>query len=181
MRKIILYVAMSLDGYIADTEGKVDWLTGQNQDAQTEDGYEAFIQEVDTVLLGWRTYHQIVTELSPEQWVYKGLHSYVFTHRSLPAQDGVDFISEAPWILVARLKERPGRDVWVCGGAELVRQLMNRDLIDIYRISVIPTILGQGVRLFPEPGPAFKLRLVSQSSANGIVELVYHRRSTSER
>ena len=72
---------MSLDGYIADKQGKVDWLTGQNPESQEPDSYSSFLQEIDTVIMGWNTYHQIVTELSPGQWVYEGLDCYVLTHR----------------------------------------------------------------------------------------------------
>lgn len=84
MRKVSLFIAMSLDGYIADKKGGVDWLNGQDSGTETEDGYSTFIQDVDTVLMGWNTYHQIVTQLSPDQWVYPDQTSYVFTHRQLP-------------------------------------------------------------------------------------------------
>ena len=60
MREVILYIAMSLDGYIADKQGKVDWLTGQNPESQEPDSYSSFLQEIDTVIMGWNTYHQIV-------------------------------------------------------------------------------------------------------------------------
>lgn len=73
MREISLFIAMSLDGYIADSRGGVDWLTGQKEDGEMIDTYSLFIRDVDTVLMGWNTYHQIVTELSPEQWIYEGL------------------------------------------------------------------------------------------------------------
>ena len=82
MRKVILYIAMSLDGYIADQNGNVDWLNEYDSDEDVEgtDSYSLFLDKVDTVIIGYNTYHQIVTELSPEQWVYKGLKSYVITH-----------------------------------------------------------------------------------------------------
>ena len=63
MRKIVLFIAMSLDGYIADTDGGVDWLAGQEDDAaESDDSYAEFVNSVDTVIMGWKTYHQIVTE-----------------------------------------------------------------------------------------------------------------------
>ena len=72
MRKVILYIAMSLDGYIADQNGNVDWLNEYDSDEDVEgtDSYSLFLDKVDTVIIGYNTYHQIVTELSPEQWVY---------------------------------------------------------------------------------------------------------------
>ena len=71
MRKVILYIAMSLDGYIADQNGNVDWLNEYDSDENVEgtDSYSLFLDKVDTVIIGYNTYHQIVTELSPEQWV----------------------------------------------------------------------------------------------------------------
>ena len=82
MRRICLFIAMSLDGYIADERGGVDWLAGQGDESETIDTYSEFIEAVDTVFMGWNTYHQIVTELSPQEWVYDDLMTYVFTHRS---------------------------------------------------------------------------------------------------
>ncbi len=95
MRKVVLFIAMSLDGFIADRRGGVDWLSGQGSGASF-DAYGAFIQNVDTVLMGWNTYHQIITELAPGEWPYTGLACYVFTHRVQPASSGVLFIQEDP-------------------------------------------------------------------------------------
>ena len=79
MRKVILFIAMSLDGYIADRNGKVDWLNGQDDHVENLNTYSIFIEGVDTVVMGWNPYHQIITELSPKEWVYSGLASYVIT------------------------------------------------------------------------------------------------------
>ena len=70
MRRVVLFIAMSLDGYIADSEGGVDWLKGQDENAENVDVYSDFVKDVDTVVMGWNTYHQIVTELSPSEWIY---------------------------------------------------------------------------------------------------------------
>lgn len=76
MRSVILYIAMSLDGYIADREGGVDWLAGQEPGQDMPDSYNTLLERIDTVLLGWNTYHQLTTQLSPEQWPYEGLDCY---------------------------------------------------------------------------------------------------------
>ncbi len=91
MCKVILYIAMSLDGYIADRDGGVAWLDGDGSDCGHPGSYPDFIQTVDTVVLGYRTYHQIISELSPENWVYRGLKSYVFTHRKLLSTEEILF------------------------------------------------------------------------------------------
>ena len=83
MRTVSLFIAMSLDGYIADSKGRVDWLQGQGNDEEQIDSYSEFIKEMDTALMGWNTYHQIVEELSPKQWIYNDLTTYVVTHKTL--------------------------------------------------------------------------------------------------
>ena len=80
MKNVILYIAVSLDGYIADSNGSVDWIKGQNEDMEMEDTFASFFQEVDTVVMGRKTYDQIVTQLSPNEWPYYGAITYVLTH-----------------------------------------------------------------------------------------------------
>lgn len=176
MRKVILFIAMSLDGYIADEHGGVDWLNGQSKDEETVDTYAAFIKDVDTVIMGWNTYHQIVTELSPDEWVYANLWTHVITHREMPTTDDIVFTQKDPCRLVNELKQEQGKSIWICGGAAIVSQLMKADVIDEYYISVIPTILGSGIRLFGTTADEIRLRLVSTQTYNGITDLVYTRR-----
>lgn len=179
MREISLFIAMSLDGYIADSRGGVDWLTGQKEDGEMIDTYSLFIRDVDTVLMGWNTYHQIVTELSPEQWIYEGLKTYVFTHSEYLSSDEICFTDREPEELLEELRQQEGKKIWICGGANLVGQLRGKGLIDEYYISVIPTLLGDGIRLFEDKSTEQKLELVSTQNYNGIVDLVYKRRANS--
>lgn len=177
MRETVLFIAVSLDGYIADRAGRVDWIDGQSPEEEMKDSYGAFVQEMDTVIMGWNTYHQIVTELSPGQWVYEELTSYVVTHREAPSTEKIRFTREDPGTLLRRLREQPGKGIWICGGAQIARQLLAEDLIDRLYLSVIPTLLGGGVRLFGELERERKLRLVGTETYNGIVELIYERRT----
>lgn len=176
MRKVTLFIAMSLDGYIADKDGGVDWLNGQEEDGENMDTYSEFIKTIDTIIMGWNTYHQVITELSPEEWVYPEQVSFVITHREIPSTERIRFTSESPCDLVKRLREKEGNGIWICGGASIVRQLMETDLIDTLHISVIPTLLGDGVRLFGPLEKEQKLRLVKTQSYNGITDLVYEKR-----
>lgn len=176
MRKVVLYIAMSLDGYIADRDGKVDWLGGHGPEEDNVDTYAEFIQDMDTVVMGWNTYHQIVTELSPDEWPYKGLTSYVITHRKLPPADEIKFTEESPYELVKRLRNGQGKGIWICGGGSVIQPLVQSGLIDEYQIAVIPTILGSGVRLFGEIPKEIKLKLLRTQGYNGIMELTYTRR-----
>lgn len=175
-RKTVLFIAMSLDGYIADSRGGVDWLNGPGNDEETTDTYSDFVKDVDTVLMGWNTYRQIVTELSPGQWVYEDLTSYVFTHRENRSTEQIRFTSENPADLLKSLKGQRGKDIWICGGANLIRQLMGENLIDRYYISVIPILLGSGLRLFGEFPNQQELCLVRAQRNNGIVALIYDRK-----
>ena len=176
MRKVTLYIAMSLDGYIADRDGNVDWLNGQGSNTEDMDTYSIFMKEVDTVIMGWRTYHQVTTELSPDKWIYSELTSYIITHRTLPSTDNLKFVRDDPCNIIQKLKQEPGWGIWICGGANIIQPLIKADLIDEYYISIIPTLLGSGIRLWGENEEEIKLKLLHTQSYNGIIELVYTRR-----
>ena len=174
MRKEILYIAMSLDGYIAAKEGGVDWLN-EYGDIEENDSYSIFLKEIDTIIMGYTTYHQIATELSPDQWVYEDLDSYVITHHTIPSSPKIKFVNENPCKLVEGLTKKEGKDIWICGGANIVDQLMQGDMIDRFYISVIPTILGDGIRLFGTLDFERKLKLIRTRDYDGITEIVYDR------
>lgn len=176
MKKVVLFIAMSLDGYIADSKGGVDWLNGQGNDEEDIDTYSEFIKTIDTILMGWNTYHQIVTELSPNEWVYNGATTYVITHKEHISSEKIRFVNTDPVGLVKRLKGEDGKDVWICGGADLVQQFVNEDLIDRYHITVVPVLLGSGIRLFENGKDKIYLRLLDTQSYNGMTELIYERR-----
>ena len=175
MRRTVLYIAMSLDGDIADRAGEVDWLYGSGEG---EGSYGEFSRTVGTVIMGRTTYDQITTVLSPGDWPYCGMSCYVVTNRPAAPAEGVTFTSEPPSALVRRLREGSGRDIWICGGASVANALMRADLIDVYRISVIPTLLGGGIRLFGPLDRELRLDFVSSSESGGITELCYTRRTS---
>ncbi len=174
MRQIVLFIAMSLDGYVADTQGGVEWLAGDGSDAQNMGSYAEFYESIDTVILGKKTYDQIVTVLSPDKWVYEDKMCYVITNQQMPSTVGIQFTSQSLASLVEKLKgEEQGKDIWICGGASIANQLMAENLIDRYHISVIPKILGDGIPLFSKHEKSVDLQLVSTHSYNGITDLIY--------
>ena len=122
MKKVSLFIAMSLDGYIADSGGSVEWLVGQGDGADNIDTYSEFAKDIDTVIMGWNTYHQIVTELSPNEWVYNDFTTYVVTHNQKTSSDKINFTNESSVDLVKKLREESGKDIWICGGATLIQQ-----------------------------------------------------------
>lgn len=167
---------MSLDGYIADSNGGVDWLKGECDDINDMGTYSEFVKGIDTILMGHNTYHQISTELSPQKWIYNDFKTYVFTHRELTSSEKIKFTNENPNSLIKKLKAEAGKNIWICGGANLVQQLMWEDVIDQYHINVIPTLLGSGIRLFQNEKKELRLRLLKTQSYNGITDLCYTRR-----
>ncbi len=176
MREIVLFIAMSLDGYIADSGGGVDWPGGQGDSGEDFDAYTAFVEDIDTVVMGHNTYRQIVTELSPDEWVYDRFTTYVVTHGEYASRKNIRFVNTSPAALVRELRNKSGKDIWVCGGDDIVRQLTAEDMIDRYYITVIPTLLGSGLRLFEGIEHEIKLRLVKARSYNGMTDLIYVRR-----
>ena len=174
MRKTVLYIAMSLDGYVADNKGGVEWLHGDGSEPESMGTYFDFYETIDTIVMGYNTYHQITTELSPDKWVYEGKRCFVTTSREIEPHDDIIFTAEDPTILVEKLRAEEGKDIWICGGAAVAQALIAGDMIDEYRISIIPVLLGDGIPLFAETRKELKLRSSSQS--NGITELYYTHR-----
>lgn len=81
--------------------------------------------------MGWNTYHQVVTKLSPTEWVYAELTSYVITHKELSSTDKIIFTQKNPCNIINELKQKQGKNIWICGGANVIQQLMNDNLIEI--------------------------------------------------
>lgn len=174
MRKATLFIAASLDGYIARRDGSVDWLHGQDGSGDDMSGYDAFIRDIDTVVMGWNTYHQVTTELSQTAWPYRGLTTYVMTHRTPPVVDeDIHFVDQDVCELLAGLKRRPGKGIWICGGAGVIRPLLQGGEIDRLHISVIPVILGDGIPLFGRLERELPLRFLHSRSYDCITDLVY--------
>ncbi|MBS6179313.1 dihydrofolate reductase family protein [[Clostridium] innocuum] len=176
MRNVALFIAMSLDGYIAKKDGSVDWLQGQEAGQNDMVSYQKFIQDIDTVIMGWNTYHQIATELSSDHWFYEHLDSYIFTHRKLAGKENIHFIQGDICESILHMKRQEGKGIWICGGADIIQPLIERDIIDTYHISVIPIILGNGISLFQGRKASLKLKLTASESYNGITDLIYKRR-----
>lgn len=174
MRKVILYIAVSLDGYIADDKGAIDWISGQDENVEMEDTFTPFFSGVDTVIMGRKTYNQIVTELSPDQWPYEGATTYVLTHhKETDDTENICFKNIDVYRLVEELKQKSGKDIWICGGADVAQQLISNNQIDIYHLAVIPVLLGNGIRLFGSTDRKINLEMIGTKEYNGIIEVVY--------
>lgn len=175
-RKVILYISQSLDGFIADNSGSVDWILGNNENYDSDYGYETFIKDIDTVILGANTYKQIKNELSPDKWVYENLQSYVLTNERIEDTTNIKYVNMNIKELINRLQQEEGKNIWICGGANLVNQCIKEDLIDEYQITTVPVILGNGIRLFEENNKNVKLELKDMKEENGLILGIYAKR-----
>lgn len=168
-RKCVLYVAASLDGFIAEENGSVSWLDEFN--GKGEDyGYAKFLDTVDTLIMGRTTYDQVLTF---GDWPYKGKQCYVLTHRSGPGNDDAEFTDQSAEELMAKLRGEGGKDIWLVGGAKVIDSFMKVGEIDVFIISVMPIILGSGIRLFGEVHPRVRTELIRNEKIGNVVQLEY--------
>lgn len=172
-RKVILYIAVSVDGFIADEKGGVDWLLGHDKEDTSDYGYGEFARGIDTVIMGKTTYEQIAFEISPDKWMYEDLTTYVLTHKQYEDKENIHFIEADAYAVLDTLKQKPGKDIWICGGANMIHPLLEKDAIDELQISIIPTLLGKGIPLFQERSHVSLLELIEHHSENGILLTTY--------
>lgn len=171
-KKVILYIAMSIDGYIATKNDELDFLSLVEEEGE-DYGYAAFTKTVDTVIMGRKTYEKVLS--FGIAFPHAGKECYVIT-KSLRGDDGsVHFYNGNLPGLISDLKGKQGKNnIFVDGGAETVHALLNDKLIDEMIISIIPVLLGNGIQLFKDERPEQKLKLVSSKAFNkGLVQLHY--------
>ena len=147
MTKIVLYIATSQDGFIADKNGGVDWLPQPKDNAELETvGYIDLISRIDTILMGSNSYKQI---LGFGDWGWINKQTYVFTSKPLESEKPcITITHNSPLELIAKLKERESRkDIWLLGGAKLAQSFEQEDLIDEIILTIVPQTLGEGITL----------------------------------
>ncbi|QEE15257.1 dihydrofolate reductase family protein [Promethearchaeum syntrophicum] len=171
MRKIVLYIASSLDGYIARKNGEVDWLDDFNNTGD-DYGYSKFYESIDVTLMGNKTYK---TTLSFGKFPYKDKINYVFTKQNkLPQAEYVEFINKNIVSFTKGLKTQKGKDIWLIGGAQINELFFNNEIIDELILSVMPVTISKGIPLFTERVKQLKFRLNNEKFyENGVVQLHY--------
>lgn len=166
-----VYIAASVDGYIARLDGGIDWLDRVQLPGE-DYGFQAFYDTVDTLVMGRGTYDKALTF---DAWPYPGKRVVVMTHRPAVARFGEIFVSGSPTEVLAQIGG--GTRAYIDGGV-VIRQFLAADLIDDLTISVIPIVLGAGIRLFPGGEGEHALALESARSwSSGLVQLRYTTRS----
>ncbi|MDP2042924.1 MAG: dihydrofolate reductase family protein [Algoriphagus sp.] len=170
-RKTILYIAASADGYIAKPGDNLDFLNAVAQEGE-DYGYGAFYDQIDTVIMGKRTYDWVMEQVS--EFPHQGKETYVLTREKLDPIGTIQFYSGNLSELVSRLKTRTGKHIFVDGGAQTVHRFLEDGLLDEVIISYIPVLLGEGIRLFQGRVAEQKLELVSSKNyTSGLVQVHY--------
>jgi dihydrofolate reductase len=146
MSKIIVYIATSLDGFIADKNGGVDWLPNDLEDKEDTVEYKALLKRISSIIMGATTYKQI---LGFGNWAWPDKKTYVFTHETLPLpHDSIHLVNGDVKAFLDNLnQEKPNQDIWLMGGAEIIKQFAHATLIDECVITLIPKHLGEGIKL----------------------------------
>lgn len=171
MPEVTYYVAQSVDGFIATEDGGIDWLACVEREAE-DYGYARFFAGVDGLLMGRRTYEQV---LGWGQWPYGDKPCWVFTSRPLEAaSESVRFVSLDPEDVLRQAAEQGLERLWLTGGATLAASFLERGFVSRYVVSIVPIVLGAGVPLVTAMADPVELRFVeSRSYPSGLVQAAY--------
>ena len=168
MRKVVLGLGISLDGYIARPDGSVDFLFMPKDFSMAP-----FFATVDTGIMGRKTF-----DVAKGGGSFGGsLVSYVMS-RTLPSgeRNGVRIVKDTPAALVRKLRAKPGKNIWLMGGGELARDFLKADLVDELALGVVPVLIGEGIPLFPAGFPQREFALVENITySKGLIGLKYQR------
>lgn len=178
-RRILLDLAVTLDGFIEGKNGEIDWCI-----MDEEMKFMDFLNRIDTILYGRKSY-DLWGQFTPDdiegndKELWDAVHQkdkVVFSKTQQQTGSGVTFINENISEEVLNLKKKPGKDIWLYGGSSLITSFMNLGLVDEIRLSVHPVILGEGKPLFIDINQRVNLELVeSRAYSSGVMQLIYHR------
>ncbi|MDN3018895.1 dihydrofolate reductase family protein [Paenibacillus sp. BSR1-1] len=178
-RRILLDLAVTLDGFIEGPKGEVDWCI-----MDPDMDFHNFLNHIDTIFYGrksydlWGQYTPDMEVSDSEKEVWELVHSkekYVFSKTQKKSENNVTFINENIVEEVMKIKNKPGKDIWLYGGASLITTFLNLGLVDEFRLSVHPIILGEGKPLFIDIKQRVNLKLVeTKRFSSGVVQLCYH-------
>ncbi|MBN1309011.1 MAG: dihydrofolate reductase [Chitinispirillaceae bacterium] len=170
---ISLYISSTLDGFIARADGAIDWLTRIDEN-DTDYGYAAYYDSIDGLIMGSTTF-ELIRSLGP--WPYPSKPTFVFTRRSLRVEGGnIHFVTGDPQQVVGSQQFLRFKRLWLVGGSALIASCLKRKLIDEYILTVLPVLLGHGLRLFPSPIAEQWLSLAScRTYERGVLQLHYRK------
>jgi len=169
----ILYIAVSLDGYIARPDGSIDWLTAMESEGENY-GYGEFYEALDGLVMGRKTFEQV---LSFGKWPYPGKPTVVLTRQAMGGDRPDITFAEGVEQALQHLEQQGRSRIWLIGGGEVVRAFLQHRRIDEWILFIMPVLLGEGLSLFPGSFPETHLeRLSTTAYKSGAVQLHYRTR-----
>jgi dihydrofolate reductase len=171
-RKVIVHIAASADGYIARPDGDLDWLTSRPAPKGFY-GMNEFMKTIDATMLGRKTY-EVSLKLGAK--FDSKNKTFVFSRRTPPSDVplGVEFVNDVIGPFVSRLREQPGKDIWLMGGGDLIASFLDENAIDEFVVSVVPVFIGDGIPLIARRHRHLPLELQStERFEDGLVQLRY--------
>lgn len=171
-RNLVLFIATSLDGYIATKDESLEWLF--KVEGEGDNGFTEFYETVDTVLMGKKTFDWVMKQ-DIKEFPYKNKECYVFTRSSVEDTEFVKFVNDDVTNFIHKLKHKEGKNIWIVGGGELLHSFVQEDLVDEFIITTAPTVIGKGIPLFKEGDYQLDLSLKGIRKFNQFVELHYKR------
>jgi len=177
MTKTKLYIATTLDGFIAREDGSLDWLDELSNPNQTDYGYGEFYATIDTVVMGRKTYEDVLG--FGVDWPYADSKTYVVTSKPdyQTKTENTSVIHQISTETIASLKAESEKNIWVVGGGKVITAMLNQGQIDEMMLCLIPTILGKGIQLFPDNPVETKFDLINtESFETGAVILTYSKK-----
>lgn len=176
MRTLSIFIAVSLDGYIAKPNDDLSFLKLVEKEGE-DYGYAKFTATIDTLILGRKTYDWVLKEIGASHYNNGDRNVYVITRTKRPSVGKTTFYTGNLTELVQKLKNQDGKNIYCDGGSEVINELLKNDLIDEFIISIIPVFLGNGTRLFIDGRPEQILELVDTKTFDtGLTQLHYKRK-----
>lgn len=176
MRILSLFIAASLDGYIAKPNDDLSFLKSVEKEGE-DYGYAAFTSTIDTIILGRKTYDWVLGKIGASHYDNGERNVYVITRTERPDVGKTKFYTGNLTELVRQLKSESGKNIYCDGGAEIIHELLKNDLVDEFIISVVPVLVGNGTRLFKDGRPEQQLELVNTKAfGTGLIQLHYKRK-----
>jgi len=171
MRKVVLGLGISLDGYIARLDGAVDFLF-----MPKDYSMGPFFATIDTDIMGRKTYDDAL-RMGGGGFGDSKMKNFVFSHSQPPGErGGVTFVNESPKTFVEKLHKRAGKNIWLMGGGELARDFLKDDVVDELYLGIVPTLIGEGRPLFPSGFPQREFTLLENKTfSKGLITLKYAR------
>jgi dihydrofolate reductase len=175
MRRLLLNLTTSLDGFVADSDEGIDWIQPPPESIPAD--YLELMETVDALVMGRATY-ELSLRVPGGLHVFEHKRAYVVTSRSdLEPREGIEFVREDPVAFVERLKQGPGGTIWLFGGGRLATALSTAGLIDDYLIVIQPVLLGEGIPLWQDGLGLRELTLTHAGAwPGGLVEVRYRPR-----